>query len=240
MSFHKDFISRFAIALLFGLGGLFLAWYSRHTLLLVFVLFVLIGMAEYFNLLERAHYRPFRIPGCLAALIFLIVGYFGTDERSMENLHYALALGAITLVLLKALQLKTTRYRETITFLILTFFGSLYIGGSLSCIMNLRTIHDLKFSAVTPRDYLFLLPFIGAWAGDTGAYLAGHLLGREKIDIKVSEGKTVEGFLGAMAAGFVAIYIFGNVLHFPKGLSILLGLILPVIGVVGDMFESAL
>jgi len=106
--------------------------------------------------------------------------------------------------------------------------------------MNLRTIHDLKFSAITHRDYLFILPFVGAWAGDTGAYLTGHLLGREKIDIKVSEGKTVEGFLGGWAAGFVAIYIFGSVLHFPTSLSVLLGLVVPVIGVAGDLFESAI
>ncbi|MEW5945571.1 MAG: phosphatidate cytidylyltransferase [bacterium] len=236
MSLLKDFFSRFLIAVFFSVTGLFLAWYSRFTLFVLISSFVLLGLREYASLVERGGSRPMRLSGYALGLFFMTTGYLG--PLSLQ--HHAVVIAVGALVALKAVHLNWDAHRDTVNDLILTLFGSLYVGGALSFIMNLRTIHEMRFDVVTHRDYLFLLPFIGAWAGDTGAYIAGNLLGREKIDAELSRGKTVEGFIGGMASGFAAIYIFGSVLRFPVILSVAMGIIVPLVGTAGDLFESAL
>lgn len=88
------------------------------------------------------------------------------------------------------------------------------------------------------------------WANDTGAYIIGSLIGRNKLIPHVSPNKTIEGFLGGGAFCFLLaylnIYVFS---HFSllEGMSILKPQVWYIIaGVVfifatmGDLVESLL
>jgi phosphatidate cytidylyltransferase len=78
---------------------------------------------------------------------------------------------------------------------------------------------------------------------DTGAYFVGSLIGRHKMIPRISPGKTWEGFGGAIVVSTVASLLF---VHFFKdhmaGMNrihaIVLGVILSVTAVVGDLIES--
>ena len=78
---------------------------------------------------------------------------------------------------------------------------------------------------------------------DTGAYAVGSLIGKHKMIPRISPGKTWEGFAGAIvvstAASILFYYFFGAHL---KGMTYLhatiLGIILSVSAVVGDLIES--
>lgn len=100
----------------------------------------------------------------------------------------------------------------------------------------------------------FLLLILGfAWGGDSAAFFAGRFFGKHKLAPVVSPNKTVEGavggVLGSMLVGilFTLIYIegFGRVLpiqgvRFSYYIVIaLLGIVASVLGVVGDLFASA-
>jgi phosphatidate cytidylyltransferase len=115
-----------------------------------------------------------------------------------------------------------------------TVMGALWIGGGLAFLLLLRDLPAHGRLAL----YTVLL---AVWAGDTFAYFGGRLLGRHKMAPSTSPGKTWEGFVFGTAAtifvAFVAMYK-QDFLSIPE--SVALGVILAVVGPLGDLFESLL
>ncbi|HET7648147.1 MAG TPA: phosphatidate cytidylyltransferase [Gaiellaceae bacterium] len=115
-----------------------------------------------------------------------------------------------------------------------TVMAALWIGGGLAFLLLLR---DLPAHG---RLALYTV-LIAVWAGDTLAYFGGRLLGRHKMAPATSPGKTWEGFVFGSAAtifvAFVAMYK-QDFLSIPE--SVVLGVILAVVGPLGDLFESLL
>ena len=115
-----------------------------------------------------------------------------------------------------------------------TVMGAFWIGGGLAFLLLLRNLPAHGRLAL----YTVLL---AVWAGDTLAYLGGRLLGRHKMAPRTSPGKTWEGFVFGTAAtvfvSFVALYK-QHFLSIPE--SIVLGVVLAVVGPLGDLFESLL
>src|SRR5205807_7979727 len=78
---------------------------------------------------------------------------------------------------------------------------------------------------------------------DTGAYSVGSLIGKHKMIPRISPGKTWEGFGGAIGVSVLASLIF---IHFlgakMPGMNwkhaIVLGAILGLCAVIGDLIES--
>jgi phosphatidate cytidylyltransferase len=95
-----------------------------------------------------------------------------------------------------------------------------------------------QLRAINP---LLLLGFIATiWISDTAAYFTGRKFGRHKLAPSISPGKTWEGVAGALTA--VIIYaLTWSYLVADKTQIILLApllLVLVVLGIIGDLFES--
>jgi phosphatidate cytidylyltransferase len=91
------------------------------------------------------------------------------------------------------------------------------------------------------RELLFFT-VLTVWATDTGAYAVGRLIGRHKLAPSISPGKTIEGTLGSLVTGFIAVFVLDAALDLELALRdrIALGLLLPPIIGLGDLAESAL
>ena len=78
------------------------------------------------------------------------------------------------------------------------------------------------------------------FATDTGAYFIGKAFGKRKMAPNISPGKTWEGFAGGIATALIASWILSNLLSldFTFTRSLVMGLSIAVIGVVGDLGES--
>jgi phosphatidate cytidylyltransferase len=98
---------------------------------------------------------------------------------------------------------------------------------------------------------LLLLLMSVAWISDTAAYFAGRRFGRHKLAPSISPGKTWEGILGAVLAVslYAALWSLVWQAQFPHALKsmrfgtfgmLLFLWLLTVLGVYGDLFESAL
>jgi phosphatidate cytidylyltransferase len=77
---------------------------------------------------------------------------------------------------------------------------------------------------------------------DTGAYFAGRALGKHKLAPGISPGKTWEGLIGGLvaAAAFAALATFWFFPELPYKFSIPLAMVMAVVGVLGDLAESAM
>lgn len=92
---------------------------------------------------------------------------------------------------------------------------------------------------------LLLAMFIMIWLNDTGAYVAGSLLGRHKLFERLSPKKSWEGFFGGLVftvGGALAIYylIDGWLCGMSVAAAIGMGLVVTVFSTWGDLVESML
>jgi phosphatidate cytidylyltransferase len=100
-------------------------------------------------------------------------------------------------------------------------------------------------SVLLLRDFGFLealFPFVLIWICDTGAYGFGKLFGRRKLPAALSPNKTIEGLLMGLVCACVFALIASLFTRFyatPLGY-LGAGLIVGVIGQVGDLAESAI
>ncbi len=92
---------------------------------------------------------------------------------------------------------------------------------------------------------LLLAMFIMIWLNDTGAYVAGSLLGRHKLFERLSPKKSWEGFFGGLVftvGGALAIYYLMD--SWLCGMSVAaaigMGLVVTVFSTWGDLVESML
>lgn len=116
----------------------------------------------------------------------------------------------------------------------LLLFGVLYVP------LPLATVVLLKRLAQGPLWLVLLLSL--TWLADTGAYLVGRAWGRHKLYPRISPGKSVEGAVGATAAGLLAVAV-AKVWYLPQlgwGDVLLIAVPGSVLGMLGDLVESML
>lgn len=94
-------------------------------------------------------------------------------------------------------------------------------------------------------EYEFLLVFFTAWGCDIFAYFVGTFIGKHKLIVEVSPKKTVEGAIGGVVCTFAIIMLYGFLIErFVPGVEAnyialaILGLVLPVVSQIGDLFAS--
>lgn len=127
--------------------------------------------------------------------------------------------------------------RDAVPCAALTFFGAIYVGLPLALGMQLLFMDRLFF--------LFVMAAI--WSLDSGAYYTGRAFGRHKMAPVLSPKKTWEGALGGLAACVAMCLLFRTIVIVVRGSfelavmeCVLLGVLISVFGMVGDLAESVL
>jgi phosphatidate cytidylyltransferase len=216
------------------------------------VVITLLGINEFYQLIEAKGAEPLRGVGMLAAVALPVITYLGSDYAATVLMSFLL-LGVMVAQLGKA------QISESLASISGTFFGVFYIGWLLSHAVSLRGFHDIVLSRWGADAVVGMHPDVGAFyllftvsvviGGDTGAYFVGRKYGRRKLAPRVSPGKTVEGAIGAIAAGLViGLLCKAGFDAFLPDLSAQLGwlacgvfsLLLAGVGIVGDLVESLL
>lgn len=112
-------------------------------------------------------------------------------------------------------------------------FGLIYIGMPLGAIAAIRTIGG--------REAVLLL--MGTIVvSDSAQYYTGRAFGRTPLALSISPKKTREGAIGGVVLGTIAM-IAGGRYVFPSSPIVVLtamGLVVVLLGIVGDLFESLL
>lgn len=114
--------------------------------------------------------------------------------------------------------------------------GIVYIAVPMALLVSLGV--ETK-EGVSVYDYTFVLSYIVLiWINDVGAYLVGRTFGRHKLCERLSPKKSWEGFWG----GFVlTVLVSVGIGYFTKGdllVWFLLGVVLSLSAVAGDLVES--
>ena len=134
---------------------------------------------------------------------------------------------------------------STVTSVGATVFGAWYTGGMLAFAYALRhsrfTVTDLA------GTLLVALPLVLTWVNDAGAYFVGRAVGGRKLMPSVSPGKTASGAIGGLLTTLIVATLYITFVLRPYaslGMTVVgmvtFGLVIGVVGQVGDLAESML
>ena len=230
------------------IGGIFSKnpYVSNYLFLVLIVFLAVSGLYEFYGLAARRDLVCFRNWGLLGAVL-LMVGTFFNLTGQLGTSPVIAGPSRVndfetTFLILFVLGLCTRQFFSKsntagILAISTTLFGLMYVPWLLNFIQKIT-----YFPHVEGRYYLLYFILITKFS-DTGAYVVGSLIGKHKMIPRISPGKTWEGFGGAIAVSTLASLIFThifkdkmagmNVFH-----AVVLGIILSVCAVVGDLIES--
>lgn len=198
---------------------------------------MVLALYEFFLLAKRQQLKPDVVAGVLGAAALFTVFYFNEVGQHLDYLMLLVIVMLLTAGTLVAATLRGAPFEKMLASAGATVLGVLYIvllGGHL---VALRTGFEQSLSA----DLLsfFFLVLMGS---DTGAYYVGRSLGKHKLAPKISPGKTWEGVVGGIVAGL----LMATLAHFwffrqlPLKLALPLAGVMVIVGIFGDLTESAL
>jgi phosphatidate cytidylyltransferase len=209
----------------------------------VFVLFVsialVVALLEFWMLARAQQIRADPVTGILGASALFVVFYF-TEPRNpipIDLLAIVIVLLVLTMCSLVTAMLRGAPFERMIVSAAVTVFGVLYVfllGGHLIATKT-------GFSAALSKHLLgfFFLVLMGS---DAAAYYGGRAFGRHKLAPTISPGKTWEGAVAGMLASLLlaAAAHYWFFLELPLKLALPLAALMNIVGVLGDLTESAL
>jgi phosphatidate cytidylyltransferase len=186
------------------------------------------ALHEYF-ILARPH-RPLVLGGFVGLVLTLAGTQLGGTPWMLAGLLSTLAASFVVY------GLAADRPSATASFGV-TVLGVVWLGGGLGSLLLLRDVPDSESGLWTVLTVLFTV-----FAADTAAYFVGRALGRHRMAPGISPGKSWEGFVaGVLAATIVAFLLLykdrAEFLSIPE--SLVLGAVVALASVAGDLFESS-
>ncbi|MFO7978071.1 MAG: phosphatidate cytidylyltransferase [Bacteroidales bacterium] len=228
----SNLVKRTFTGIVFVVLVIFSIIFDHRLFSLLFLLFTIIGLWEFYSLVERVGIKPNKYAG-IAAGIFLYISNalisFGNAPRDILLVNFVLVFFIFLLELYRKIP-------NPFTNIAFTFFGILYIAlpfSLLNYFPNPGIISGYhNHSALL--GFFFLI-----WINETGAYLVGTALGRHKLFERISPNKTWEGTIGGGILALMTAYVvslFYN--QIPLFDWLVIGLIVVVFSSYGDLFES--
>ena len=198
--------------------------------LLVFAVFTLLGLKEYFQLTADGQTKPEYL--ILGLVLYFLIGLIGTG--TLDLIYFVWIILVLPLVVIIQLFEKKQNWHKTGS----VFSGYFYVVVPFG-LMNWFAMMSNRGGVL--YNYLLISLFVIVWCNDIFAYLSGSFFGKHKLFERVSPKKTWEGFVGglifALLAGFVLSLFFHDLMLIQW---LVLSLIIFVTGTLGDLSESML
>jgi len=216
---------------------------SDYVFLFIMVFLAITGLAEFYGLVEKRDMVCFKWWGLVGGILLMIgtflnltgvIGTSGSPARVNDFETSFLILFVLGLCLRQFFSRSNTAGILAIS---TTLFGLMYVPWLLNFIQKINF-----FPGVEGHYYLLYFLLITKFS-DTGAYVVGSLIGKHKMIPRISPGKTWEGFGGAILGSVLASLIFvhflgSSMLGINWFHAIVLGVVLSIGAVVGDLIES--
>jgi phosphatidate cytidylyltransferase len=227
------------VVLPFLIASIIFPWLATLFVVLAAAAMVF-GLYEFYVLAKKKGMKPDVVAGYLAGAALFTIFYFANRAANQERLDLQsiiLVLIVLTIGTLVAGMLRGAPFDKLLSSSGATILGVLYVvflGGHLVAV---RTGFPPELSA----DLLSFF-FLVLMSSDIGAYYVGRAIGKHKLAPNVSPGKTWEGAIGGLVAALSAAAIahFWFFPELPLKWALPLALLMLVLGILGDLTESAL
>ena len=204
---------------------------NKYIVDIALAIIALLSMNEYFNAVQKVS-NPVRWVGYLSCLSIAVIHLVPSEQLNM-----VVTLSVPTILLILFAQVIATDMKTSFKDIAYTFLGIFYV---VFFIMFIAFIDGMKDGKI-----LIWYAILSAWGTDVFAYFIGKKIGKHKFR-KVSPKKSIEGCiagtLGAILLMLIYTY-FANTywgMEYSYGFIALIGLILSLIGQIGDFAASSI
>ena len=211
--------------------ALILIFGNIYVIDVLFALVALIAIHEYFNSFKEKH-KPVRWLGYISCILISLLHIIPGEYYLLT-----LALSICVSIAVLFIQVVFSNMKTTVTDIMITFFGMVYVVFFLSFIALLHGIENGK--------YLIWFILIAAWGTDTCAYFVGCKFGKHKFS-QISPKKSIEGCIGGTVGSIILALAYTFALNKLAGLEISyiyivpIAFVLSILSQIGDLSASSI
>jgi len=219
----------------------------QYVFLGLMLLLAFLGLVEFYGLVAKRGFVCFKTWGIANGLLLMVATFFyltaylpgsrfsGQPARANDFESAVLVLFVLGLFLREFAS--KANQGNALTAISMTLLGLMYVPWLLNFIQKINF-----FPGVDGRFYVLYFIIVTKFS-DVGAYCTGSLIGRHKMIPRISPGKTWEGFGGAIVVSTgcsvaLAVFLHDRLAGMTVVHAVVLGVILSVSAVVGDLIES--
>ena len=236
----KNFIIR-TITAVFFVAAIVTCFLRPEAMILLFALVTGLTVWEFTGLVNERENVTINRMICTVAGVYFFFAMAGYNSGLTPATVFIPYLVSIIYLLIAELYLI---HEDPISNWAYTMMSQIYIALPFS-LLNVLAFR----SAGSDIQYTYLIPlsvFVFLWINDTGAYLCGSLLGKNKLFPRISPGKSWEGSIGGgllvVAVAILVWYLTEQYQLNETGLTAVqwagLGLVIVLFGTWGDLVES--
>ena len=219
-----------------------------YVFLIVMVFLAITGLAEFYGIAAKRDLVCFAGWGIFGGALLMIgtffelTGLIGTQGSPARVNDFETSFIILFVLGLCLRQFFSRSNTAGIIAISTTLFGLMYVPWLLNFIQKINFFPFPPGMAGNGKFYVLYFIIVTKFS-DSGAYAVGSLIGRHKMIPRISPGKTWEGFVGAIVVSTLASVLFAH--FFQNRLfgmnwihAVVLGVVLSVCAVVGDLIES--
>lgn len=214
--------------------------YAKYPFVVIAVLAIVAGLFEFYTLTKKLELKADASIAYLFTAVFVAVFIFDAPAKVHELLFLTIIFFIIVLLISQTFRFQKD-FSKMLTGIGVTFLGVMYIAFLGGFLIAMRVGFN---ETIVPQlsTKLLLYFFLVTMGSDIGAYFVGKSIGKRKLVPNISPNKTWEGFIGGIlfAIGFAALSTFWFFPEFPYKHSIPLAIFMALVGVGGDLAESAM
>ena len=224
------FYSRYAREMTALVGGPITVWIVGWSHPHVFNGAVaLVSLLALYEFLAFGRRKGYEIPVALCLVVALIIlAAFVLDELSVEIGMY------LTLLVIPASYVFSKKdLEEALPASGVAVLATMYVGMLGGSLIRLR-------GDFPEGPELVFFNLLVVWLGDAGAYYTGKKFGKHKLSPRISPKKTIEGLAGGIVTSIITAVVIQMTFfeEFPIVHAVIVGAILSIAGVIGDLAES--
>lgn len=225
----SNFVQRSITGLLFVIVLVVGMLLHKMTFFGLFLIIEILALREFFILSIRSRSLPQKYYGSVVGAAFFIAGFvwYMFDWGKYFTL---LLLPLITFIFIFELY---RNQRHPLINIATTLLGILYVS------LPLMLLNHVVFLEGSFNGKILLGIFILIWASDTGAYIFGITLGKNRLFERISPKKSWEGFIGGIAVAQLGAFLIAKYLGIFEYVhwGVIAGIV-AIFGTLGDLVES--
>jgi phosphatidate cytidylyltransferase len=228
--------------------------FMPYSLLGLMIIFALVAVHEFYSLAKVKGFVPQVTIGMILTALIVVSFAHAQLLRAALYFHPHTEIATLTIFLLPIIMIVGViatltaelfkGYPNPLIQISITLAGAVYIGFGMG---GLYGVYEIFYDPAgqSSSAALFLIALLASiWICDSAAFMVGRKMGRHKIAERVSPNKTWEGgiagLIAAIAVWLIARAYIGGLGEVSLTTAIAVGIIVGVMGQVGDFAESML
>ena len=215
----------------------FIISYGSWPFLVAITILALFAWLELAKMFRKAGVKICTSLGSVLIVFSMVFARYANDTEYQFVLFFAIVFLLAKVVL--------TSGKFSVGDCVATVFGFFYVSFLFSHFIELRfidnqTVYSYPYFQLNPGTAFLWLALIGTWSSDSFALFTGKLIGRTKLNVTISPGKTWEGVIGGGIGAIVVVTAVNWALGLPIYQGVVIGCIAAVLSPLGDLAESSM